>query len=378
MGPSGRVRQSILADLATGRLMPGAPCPTDRVLARRTGVARGTAQAVLRSLQAEGVLERQGRGRRVTLHRMPSRSSGLGALWPDIVAIAAPVIGAHRSWATSPGWPHHAVHGAQSAIQQAGLHALLLHQDLLRNGDAERVLRPPPLGLLLIEPGMIRDVSRVMLERLAGRELAVVVVGDETGFESFDRVVSDHAAGAGLLVRQLVASGRRRIVQLVGRGAMPAWEAERCRGYLAAMAHARLRPRQPQAVDFDVGDDPPVMVAKLARQLRPLLRGAEPPDAILAPSDGQALMTSAAIRHLGLVPGTDVVVTGYDGYWRESPLLASFPDPPWATIDKDNCACGSAAVDLLRQRISGKLPKKVQRRVLTPHVLLSGTGPPLA
>jgi DNA-binding LacI/PurR family transcriptional regulator len=87
-------------------------------------------------------------------------------------------------------------------------------------------------------------------------------------------------------------------------------------------------------------------------------------------------MVNAALRLLGLVPGVDVCVTGYDAYWWQAPMREHCPDPPWATIDKGNQQLGVACVDLLLARIAGTLPATAQRRVIAPRGILSGAiGP---
>ncbi len=378
--PSAQVRRHVLAAIANGSLKPGATCPSDRQLAEQLGVSRVTVQSALQALLREGVLDRRGRCRIVADGNAATRTGGAGSLWPGTVAIIAPNSGLLIPDEAARGWWQHLLHGAQGAIHHAGLHALVLHQARLRRGDLERILRPPPHGLLLLEPVMIEALSRQTVQAIVGRKLAAVVAGDEPGQESFDRVVSDHARGAAMLVERLVAHGRRRIVAISEGGTQPAWAQERQRGYLTAMAAAGLPARQAIPLPFAdaTADDPSLhrLIGLLATRLRDALVGPGGADALLAPSDGQALMINAAVRRLGLVPGIDVCVTGYDAYWWQAPTRAFCPDPPWATIDKGNQQLGVACVDLLLARIAGTLPAAPQRRMIAPRGILSGTiGP---
>lgn len=161
-------------------------------------------------------------------------------------------------------------------------------------------------GLLVISlPPSTKEVAR-----LAAAAVPVVVIDAHApGLEALPRVVGDDIAGGDLATRHLLELGHRRI-GFVG----DAFEnpfgftsgRDRYAGYERALAAARV-PVQADVVALGAHG------RYEARELgMRLLTSPDPPTAIFAASDTQALGIMAAARELGLRIPEDLSVIGYD------------------------------------------------------------------
>ena len=97
------------------------------------------------------------------------------------------------------------------------------------------------------------------------------------------------------------------------------------------------------------------------------LRGPDAADALMVSSDGDALPVSGAARILGHPPER-LDVVGYDAYAAAS-CFAGLAEAPLASVDKRNPEVGAALVDLLLDRVAGRLPAEPQRRLLAPRLV---------
>ena len=100
---------------------------------------------------------------------------------------------------------------------------------------------------------------------------------------------------------------------------------------------------------------------------------AQRPDAILLSSDGVGYALTAACRLLGVEPGRDVLLAGYDNYWEFCPERAFGDFVPAATVDKHNLRIGRELADLLHARLQGALPRGRQQRLVPPTLVVPGT-----
>ena len=69
-------------------------------------------------------------------------------------------------------------------------------------------------------------------------------------------------------------------------------------------------------------------------------RGDQKPDAIAATSDTEAFYICSALRLMGLEPGRDVVIAGYDNFWDRAPEHGWEKAIPAVTVDKLNHRIG--------------------------------------
>ena len=78
-----------------------------------------------------------------------------------------------------------------------------------------------------------------------------------------------------------------------------------------------------------------------------------------------------ACNLLGRTPGKDLLVVGYDNYWKDFSPGPWTPFVPAATVDKDNTQTGRMLVRLLLDRASGRLPDEPQRWRVEPKLLVT-------
>lgn len=86
-------------------------------------------------------------------------------------------------------------------------------------------------------------------------------------------------------------------------------------------------------------------------------------------SDAEVPALSAACRLLGVVPGRDILVAGFDNMWKRMPDRQFEPSPPVFSADKNNVRIGESLVKLLVARVDGDLPKAPQRVLVEPELI---------
>ena len=86
-----------------------------------------------------------------------------------------------------------------------------------------------------------------------------------------------------------------------------------------------------------------------------LLSSDNPPTALLCVNDVQAIGALAAIRQMGLEPGKDVSVIGYDGVW-----MGRHANPPLTTMAQPQAHSGRQLGDMLLSIIDGGDPQSFQ------------------
>jgi DNA-binding LacI/PurR family transcriptional regulator len=132
----------------------------------------------------------------------------------------------------------------------------------------------------------------------------------------------DNAAAIRQSVDHLVAAGRQRFAY-VGFDAGAEWDRQRVEGYRLAMEAHGL------AVEEDLVIGCPTMAAVHEGADR-LLRSEERPDAIVTSGDVVAATIVNAARSLGLLPGADFGLVGFDGGFVQEltdPVLTSVRIP---------------------------------------------------
>ncbi|MGF1635374.1 MAG: substrate-binding domain-containing protein [Phycisphaerae bacterium] len=89
-------------------------------------------------------------------------------------------------------------------------------------------------------------------------------------------------------------------------------------------------------------------------------------------TDRHALEMAEAVRRLGLTPGREIDIVGYDNSYPF--LRRKYPacPPPAATMDKNNGQIGRALCQLLLDRLEGRLPPEPQLRRIDPTLVVPG------
>lgn len=335
------------------------------------GVARNTIRRALAILEEDGMLRTRSGGARIVTLPQASWRGFLGDAILVLTRLTDQPWVKHREG----GWEEYVTHGVLHAVRAAGLHSVSLQWERLRETDIAGLISARPRGVVITDANRSEDAGRWM-SALQAAGIPFVVYGETAVTKKFDRVYSDHELGGYLLTRWLIEQGRTRILPVwTGFALQGYWYSARRQGYERAMIEAGLEPMSTSAIPHlvrgfeDDEDWFSRFVATATHALKPSLERARV-DAIAVDSDGHVPSVAAALRRLGVVPNQDVLLAGYDNYWRESPERAWEPTRPVATVDKLNLKMGAELVSLLQERLVGRVSSRPRRRVVAPEVVL--------
>jgi LacI family transcriptional regulator len=294
--------------------------PTIRQVAERAGVSIATASRALND-RGDVSTETRERVRKAATSLAYSVDRSARALVTQQTRLVATVVG------------DNAGHRDLSLIFFGKVLAALSHR--LAQSDYEAVLLQP----LDVDPHQRFDAAVLigvddddeLVAELAGRGVPLVGVDVRCSGERAAYVGSDHAGGVRLALAHLYALGHRRIGHVAGAQNTLAGS-ER----LAAFRDETERLGLDLPEEYVRGGD--FSSASGYREACALLTLPERPTAIVAASDLMALAALQAIREVGLEPGRDVAVVGFDDL--EAAALAY---PPLTTIRQDRRELGTLA-----------------------------------
>jgi hypothetical protein len=229
-----------------GRLTAGMKLPSERQIAERLSVARGTVRAALARLQEEGLIHcAHGKTRRVAdpASGFKPAPPGPGALASAVVVFAEmPSPEQHANF--SAAWDPFIQLSAAHLLQEAGYQTLTVHPRQMA-ARSPSLVEDRPAGVLAMHEVGVLGERREHLQTLVDAGIPVIAYGSDPGLEPFDRVVSDHFDGSYQLTKWLISQGRRRILRLWRFPQRRHWLDERDRGYEQAMREAGLEPIPP-------------------------------------------------------------------------------------------------------------------------------------
>lgn len=340
---------------------------------------RKTVLRALRTLTDQGVVQHTGQRTCIVAPATLAQSTLLGQT--IVILTSYPP---RNTPAPQPGWADLLTQGAMSGVNDIDHNALMVHGQRLL-GTLNRCLQHPPAGILVTE--MRKDIPGFLegLERLHQAGVKLAVYSGSSEFDQYDRVRSDHEAGAYQLTRWLIDKGCGRILPLweampAGPGTPPQepttyWVRQRRAGYERAMREAHLAPLAPLTMpdfpEMDWGTNRfEGAVRVIAGYLAEAMTGDTAVDGIMTMTDRTVYGVSAACRLFGRRPGKDVRLVGYDNYYQDCQSFFAAVAPqsvgPQATMDKQNDLMGRELVKLLMDRIEGKLPPEPQCRMVAP------------
>ena len=319
--------------------------PTIRHVARRAGVSVATAS---RALNDKGDVSPPTRKR----VREAARSLGYS------VDRAARALATQRTGLVATVVGDNAGHRDLSLIFFGKVLAAISHR-LAQSGYEALLVNP-----LDVDPqhrfdaAVLIGVDEVdpLVAALAAREVPLVGVDVRCAGERAAYVGSDHAEGVRLALAHLHARGHRRIAHLAGALNTVAG-AERLEAFRAETARFGLELPDEYVRHGDFSS------ASGYREACALLALAERPTAIVAASDLMALAALQAIREVGLEPGRDVAVVGFDDL--EAAALAH---PPLTTIRQDRRELGTLAATRAIELIED--PEATPRETVLPVELV--------
>lgn len=333
--------------------MPDGPRVTLAAIAAEAGVSLATMSKVLNGrtdvapstrARLEELLARHGYRRRTERQR------------GEFVELVFPEL--------ESAWSIEVIEGVEGVAKAAGL-SLVLTVSGNRHAPAadwvDGALRRRPVGVVMV----FSDLSAPQREKLRRRGIPFAVV-DPAGDPPADvpSIGSANWSGGLMATRHLIELGHRRIAAITGPEDMMCSLA-RIDGYRSAMNAADL-PVDPAWVRF--GDFHTTGGEAHARELLTL---AEPPTAIFAGSDLQALGVIAAAREAGLSVPADLSVVGYD----DIPLMRSMT-PPVTTVHQPLRRMGEEATRLVLRMAAGEDPETLHVDLATHLVVRGSTAAP--
>lgn len=386
-GAQARSLRTLRKWIAEEKLAPGEPLPTEHALVELLKVSRTTVRNALSQLESEGLI-RTGENRRRTVCR-PESSAGqppsaaaklpLMANTVGLFPVPSSVPEALEKRRVRPVWERYIQAGVVEGLQQEGKDTL----SLLLSGDSSQRLQAlredRPLGLVALYDGIRSSPAWPAIEALAKDGVPLVIYGFKKEFPGCDTLASDHAAGCAALTRFLLKRGRRRLLRVWAMETphlpVQGWIAERDRGFEDAMREAGQAALPALRVPINLREklSEETFIERrrvLAGFLLEFVKGPARVDALLAASDSVYFPLAAACRHLGLKPGEDIDIVGYDNNWHESVYRQWEPSVPLATVDKHNLGLGHELAALVLARASQQLPARKQHRLIAPELIL--------
>lgn len=254
-------------------------------------------------------------------------------------------------------WVLEVLAGAEEAAYRAGVGLVVTstHGDTLRGRWVQNLVRRRSDGVVLV----VSDIPAEMLDRLAATNVPVVLV-DRTGNSDpgLPSVGAANWSGALSATEHLLGQGHRRIGMISGQTRL-ACSAERIDGYHAALRRAGIQ------VDTDLvlhGD----FFAEGGRiGAAQLLSLPEPPTAIFAGSDLQALGVYEEARRRGLRIPDDLSVVGFDDL-----SIAQYVTPPLTTVRQPHSEMAAEAVRMVLSMKSADYPDPPTRMELATSLIV--------
>ena len=297
-------------------------------------VAETTRKRVLRSIKKLGYVYHRGAA---SLRRQHSHAVGL--IVSDI---------------TNPFFAEIIV-AIEERLAEAGFVTLLgnASEDHSKEESLLRTMQEFPADGILICPTLHGET----LNRISNSGEVLPVVAIARRVPGFDYVGIDNAQGAVLAIEHLYRIGHRRIAFL---GAHPNVLAvdDRLKGYQQAFSQMQLK--------FD-----PLLVLStdLNRRggfdgVQKLMKAKNPPSAVLCFNDVVALGAMEGIQRLGLKPGVDIGIVGFNNIPESAQCV-----PGLTTIDNSPRQLGESAAELLLKRIEQRVAP-IRTLILQPQLIV--------
>lgn len=262
-------------------------------------------------------------------------------------------------------WSMEIIAGVESVAQQHGLSLVLTASGTRHAPDPEWIegaMRRRPVGVVLV----FSDLAPRYRAQLAARSIPFVII-DPAGDPSPDvaSVGSANWSGGLQATRHLIELGHQRIAAITGPDDMMCSLA-RLDGYRSAMNAAGLTidPAWIRYGDFHVDGG--------RERAMELLMLPEPPTAVFAGSDLQAMGVYEAARGLGIRVPEELSVVGYDDI-----KVAEWVSPRLTTVHQPLGRMGAEAARIVIA-MAKQPPSTTPRIDLATHLVVrESTAPPL-
>lgn len=221
------------------------------------------------------------------------------------------------------------------AAERAGQSLVVFTHELREESDTEAMLAAGVDGFVLcnLDP----DDPRPRL--LVNADTPVVVFGRPDPTVEVPSVDIDNVAAMQAMVDHLVAAGHRTF-GFVGYDEPKYWNAERFEGARDRLAEHGFEIPGRWRVTGDY---------EHVRRVSPeVLLGEDRPDAVICASDSLAAQLHWSARQVGLTPGRDLAITGFDGLPTAVEL-----DPPLATVVMPVAEAATTVIGMLLDQVEG-------------------------
>lgn len=217
-------------------------------------------------------------------------------------------------------------------------------------------------GVLVGSTGGFDAVAR----QLAEADVPVVVVDRPVPGASADTVRIDHALGAYLATRHLLALGHRAIGCIAGPSQVPSVSLARLAGYRQALAEGGVEAPDRWVAEGDFTARGGYLAAgRLLVQARLT--------ALFVSNDPMAIGAMRRVAEWGLSIPRDFSVVGFDGI-----ALGAYVEPGLTTVNQSTRRLGEVAAARLIERIRGERSGRFLDVVIEPKLVIRGsTAPPL-
>lgn len=328
------------------------------VIAAEAGVSVSTVSKVLHDRSDVAARTRAKVQRLLAQHGYPARSG------PAATALAAGGLIDFVVDEIDGAWATELIRGAEEALDAAGL-GLVVSAAHGRGSIARRWLDAlaarRTLGAILVVPEL--DLRQHEELRRLGIPFALIAPAEEPP-PGVPWVGATNWPGGLAATRHLVGLGHRRIAVI---GGPPHRLASRARidGYRSALEEAGL-PFDPALVRYGDFSNEPAYHHALD-----LLRLPDPPTAVFAGSDQQALSTYRAAATLGLRVPQDVSVVGFDDL-----AFAEWVTPRLTTVRTPLADMAALAAGMVLQLLGGERPASTRVEVASELVVRDSTAAP--
>lgn len=204
-------------------------------------------------------------------------------------------------------------------------------------------------GLICYSMGY--EIIAELQKKLPPAGIAIIVVSNAEIPKDCIQIMADDEQGGYKAVEHLYKLGHRKIAHITGLNNMP-YSIARKNGYLKAMNDFGLAVRDNYIFDPSAGKIESHYVDSTLEYVNKLIKGGDMPSAIFCVSDLYALAAMTELHKNGIKVPADVSIVGYADMY-----FGSFATPTLSTIKEPYELIGIKAIDLLHQKIEGRIPE---------------------
>ena len=357
-----------------------AALPSERDIADEFETSRTVIRGILKRLDAEGYIEMLSPRKRRISPDQPTSIFNPESKMVGIIGVNYSIPGPEEKLIVS----QRRIRGMFNRLDKLGLSTLNLSVSWPSSMIFDHLAAYKICGLIYVNENVTlsSEVEEFFYRTLTGR-LPIATFGDTERIArgatpGIERCAADHHAGPRLLLEHMASLGIRRALWYYPCRNRPllVWQAERQAGYEAAAREfgielVPLPEVLPITNEAGSGENFLQYSRIISKVLSRYVGGAEPVEAIVAESDVAVPYFQRALRELGMTPGRDLPVFGYDNYYFLSGPFQWESTPPAATIDKNDLRVGEKTAELVVRRIqAGEELSDSFRETVPPRLII--------